>query len=128
MQGYYKPTAFVQKPSQYITKCSKRTTMFHFDPAALIQSELGHGVDLADLKWPSTLDEKIHSSERASKAIIVFYCIAIVTTGLSFLSAVMRFTNPRKVGTLTDALFYLVADPSRRIRGGFADISCRPHQ
>jgi hypothetical protein len=110
-EGYYTPTAFANttvQPSQNITKCSNQTRMFHFDPAAVIQSELKPGVNLTSLKWPSAIEDGIHAIEVASKVMFVLYCMAAATAGVAFLGAIAGFLTGAKLIALANTLLCLI--------------------
>ena len=109
-EGYYTPTPFANmtvQPSQNITKCSNQTRMFHFDPAAVIQSELKPGVNLTDLKWPTAIQDGIRTIEVASKVMFVLYCMAAATTGIAFLGAILGFLGGGKLA-LANTLLCLI--------------------
>jgi hypothetical protein len=89
-EGYYEPNTTVtreQHPSENVTYCSNRTTFFHFDPTAIIQSELASGVNLTDLHWPSQIEDATKAVEVASKIMFIFYCIGIGFAGLALIGA-----------------------------------------
>ena len=43
--------------SKNITYCSKRSALFRFDPAKVLENHLPSGVTLEDLKWPHEIDQ-----------------------------------------------------------------------
>ncbi len=82
--------------------------MFHFDPAAVIQSELKPGVNLTSLKWPSAIEDGIHAIEVASKVMFVLYCMAAATAGVAFLGAIAGFLTGAKFIALVNTLLCLI--------------------
>ena len=89
-EGYYEPNTTVtreQHPSENVTFCSNRTAFFHFDPTAIIQSELAPGVNLTDIHWPSEIEDAIRAIEITSKVMFIFYCIGIGLVGLALIGA-----------------------------------------
>lgn len=89
-EGYYEPNTTVtreQHPSENVTFCSNRTAFFHFDPTAIIQSELAPGVNLTDIHWPSEIEDAIRAVEITSKVMFIFYCIGIGLVGLALIGA-----------------------------------------
>jgi hypothetical protein len=89
-EGYYEPNTTVtreQHPSENVTYCSNRTAFFHFDPTAIIQSELAPGVNLTDIHWPSEIEDAVRAVEVASKVMFIFYCIGIGFVGLALIGA-----------------------------------------
>ena len=88
--GYYEPNTTVTKqehPSENVTHCSNRTALFHFDPTAIIESELAPGINLTGIHWPSEIEDATKSVEVASKAMFIFYCIGIGFAGLAVIGA-----------------------------------------
>jgi SUR7/PalI family len=89
-EGYYEPNTTVTReehPSENVTYCSNRTALFHFDPTAIIESELAPGVNLTTLHWPSEIEDAIRAVEVASKAMFIFYCIGIGFAGFALIGA-----------------------------------------
>ncbi len=122
-EGYYTPTAIANatvQPTQNITKCSNQTRMFHFDPAAVIQSELKPGVNLTDLKWPSAIQDGIRAIEVASKVMFVLYCMAAATAGVAFLGAIVGFLTGAKLVALANTLLCLIGFMASMIASAIA--------
>ncbi len=91
-EGYYTPGPvqnLTTTVSENVTHCSNQTTMFHFDPANVIQSELKPGINLTDLKWPSAIQDGIRAIELASKVMFVVYCIGASAVGVALLGAIL---------------------------------------
>ena len=91
-EGYYTPspvTNLTSSPSENVTRCSNQTSMFHFDPASIIQSELRPGLNLTDLKWPKAIQDGIRTVELASKIMFVLYCIGAASVGVALLGAMI---------------------------------------
>lgn len=99
-EGFYEPNGAVQPdgsaPSENVTGCSNRTTMFHFNPKKTLQSELNEGWTLGELQWPDDINDGILVLEAASKAMFVFYVAGIGVTGLALIVALFTvFANGR---------------------------------
>ncbi len=63
-EGLYTPQAvpnLTTTISKNTTHCSNQTSMFHFDPAGIIQNELKPGVNLTELKWPKAIEDSIRA-------------------------------------------------------------------
>ena len=91
-QGYYTPTPvanLTSQPSKNITHCSNQTSFFHFDPGAVIQSELKPGVNLTDLSWPSAIEDGVHAVEGATDVMFVLYFIGAASTGVALTAALV---------------------------------------
>lgn len=86
-EGYYEGND-TAGAKENITHCSNRTAFFHFDPTAIIESELAPGLNLSDLHWPSEIEDAIKTIEVASKVMFVFYVIGIILAGFAFLGAI----------------------------------------
>ena len=87
-EGFYTPNTTSPAASENVTYCSNRAALFHFDPQAIIESELAPGITLSDIQWPSGIEDGLRAVAAASKAMFVFYVIAIILVGLAFLAAV----------------------------------------
>lgn len=99
-EGFYEPNGTVQadgsSPSENVTGCSNQTTMFHFNPKKIIQSELKDDWTLGELKWPDEINDGILVLESASKAMFVFYVAGIAITGLALITTLFTiFTDGR---------------------------------
>ncbi|KAL8979098.1 MAG: hypothetical protein Q9205_005484 [Flavoplaca limonia] len=107
-EGYFTPGPVANKtvdPDKNVTQCSNRTALFHFDPTAAIQKELKPGISLADLEWPSTIQDAVHAVEVASKAMFVLYCVGVAATGLALLGAFVGvFSDGRAAPLANNAL------------------------
>ena len=107
-EGYFTPGPVANKtvdPDKNVTQCSNRTALFHFDPTAAIQRELKPGISLADLEWPSTIQDAVHAVEVASKAMFVLYCVGVAATGLALLGAFVGvFSDGRAAPLANNAL------------------------
>lgn len=68
--------------------------MYHFNPTATIQNELSKGglnISLADIGYPSDIQDDINDLDTAMDATFVLYCIAITASGLAMLGALIVF-------------------------------------
>lgn len=107
-EGYFTPGPLPNKtvdPDKNITQCSNRTALFHFDPTAAIEKELKPGISLADLRWPSTIKDAVHTVEVASKAMFVLYCVGAAATGLALIGAILGvFSDGRAAPLINNPL------------------------
>lgn len=100
-EGFFEPNGTAVQPdgsapSENVTGCSNRTTMFHFNPKKALQSELNEDWSLGDLKWPDDINDGIMVLESASKAMFVFYVAGIGVTGLALIMTLFTiFANGR---------------------------------
>lgn len=93
-EGFYTPgpvANLTATPSKNVTHCSNQTGLFHFDPGAIIQSELKPGINLTDLQWPQTVQSAVRAAELGSKVMFVLYCMGIGAVGLALLGAILSF-------------------------------------
>jgi len=68
--------------------------MYHYDPTATIQRELAEGglnISLSDIGWPDDIQDQINDLDTAMDASFVLYCIAIATSGLAMIGALIVF-------------------------------------
>lgn len=108
-EGYYTPSPvanLTSDPSKNVTHCSNQTSMFHFDPAAIIQAELRPGLNLTDLKWPQAIQNSIRAVELASKVMFVLYCIGAASVAVALLGAM---TGVCTSGRFSAAVNFLTA-------------------
>jgi hypothetical protein len=71
-----------------VTYCSNRTAMVNFDPTAALQrtlNESGTGITLADLHWPSQIEDGIRDLKVAINVTFVLYCIGAALAFVVFL-------------------------------------------
>ena len=88
-EGYYKPNATVSHPSENITHCSNETAFFHFDPTAIVQSQLKPGLNLTSIHWPKAIENAARDIEVSVKVMFIFYVIGIIFAGLAVLGAIV---------------------------------------
>jgi SUR7/PalI family len=89
-QGYYTPSTFSNSsstPTKNVTRCSHHTAFFNFNLSAILQSELLPDITLADLDWPSKLDDALAALGVLSKAMFALYCIGAGFAVLAVLAA-----------------------------------------
>ena len=115
-EGFYEPNGAVQPdgsmPSQNVTRCSNQTTMFHFNPKKVLESELNEGVSLSDLQWPDDINDGILVLQSASKAMFVFYIAGIALTGFALVAALFGvFSNGRIAIALSFSLSAVCSPP-----------------
>ena len=114
-EGYYSPspvTNLTSSPSKNVTHCSNQTALFHFDPAAIIQSELKPGVNLTELKWPKAVQDAVRAAELASKVMFVLYCIGVGAVGLALLGAILSLFASGRLSALVN---FMVGSVSHKI-------------
>ncbi|KAL8735133.1 MAG: hypothetical protein Q9166_001009 [cf. Caloplaca sp. 2 TL-2023] len=124
-EGYFTPGPVANKtidPDKNVTRCSDHTAMFHFDPTAVIQKELKPGVSLADLHWPSAIQDAVHAVEVASKAMFVLYCIGVAATGLALGGAFLGVFSAGRVAALVNNLTALLAFLTLGIASAIASV------
>jgi len=95
-QGSYEPNATASNAKMNVSHCSSPSALFHFDPTAVVSSELPSGVNLTDLQWPSEVEDAARAIKVASMVMVIFYIIGIVFAGLAVVGAlVTMFTAGR---------------------------------
>ena len=109
-EGYYNPNGTAPNPSQNVTYCSKKSAGYWFNPTNVVSSELKHGVTLADVKWPSQIDDSLNYIRHGSKAYFVIYIIAIVLTGIFVITSLLGIFLGRGVA-LANFFLGFVSDP-----------------
>ena len=110
-EGYYTPTPvqnLTTTVSENVTHCSNQTSMFHFDPASIIQSELKPGVNLTDLKWPNTIQDAVRAVELASKVMFVVYCIGASAVGVALLGAILGLYTTGRLSAVVNVMIATV--------------------
>lgn len=99
LQGYYTPSPISNEtshPKKNVTSCSNSTSLFHFDPTKILESELNPKFSLDDIQWPDAIRDAVAVVETASKAMFILYCIGIAATGLALIGALFGvFTSGR---------------------------------
>lgn len=111
-EGFYTPSGVSNKsvhPKKNVTQCSNRTSLFHFDPTAIIESELRPGIKLSDLKWPAAIQDGVKAVNIASKAMFVLYCIGIAATGIAFIAALVGVVTGGRGSALLNFILNLLA-------------------
>ena len=114
-EGYYTPQAvpnLTTTISKNTTHCSNETSMFHFDPANIIQNELKPGVNLTDLKWPTAIEDAIRSIELASKVMFVVYCMGASAVGFALLGAILSIFVNGRLSAIVNAMISMVCNCS----------------
>ena len=114
-EGYYTPGPVgnaTERPSKNVTRCSNHTTLFAFNPTAILQSELRTGINLSDLHWPSGIKDAVTAVEVASKAMFVCYCIGAAFAGLAFFGAIVGVVSGGRLSSFLNFLLDIVSlDP-----------------
>ena len=114
-EGYYEPNTTVSReehPKENVTRCSNRTALFHFDPTAIIKSELAPGINLTDLHWPNKIEDAVRSVELASKVMFIFYCIGIGFAGLAVIGAAFGVLAEGRISALLNFILDVVCVPA----------------
>lgn len=112
LQGYYTPTAVANStshPTKNLTSCSNRTALFHFDPTAILRSELRSGVSLSDLNWPSSIQNAINTVAIASKVMFILYCVGAAFAGLAIFGAVVGLVNGGRFSAMLNSMLDFVS-------------------
>ena len=97
-----------------MTKCSNHSSSFHFDPAKAIQSELKPGLNLTDLKWPSSIQDGIQAVKLASNVMFVLYCIGIAAVGLALLGSIVGIVAAGGFGAMVNSMLAFVSQASEK--------------
>ena len=108
-EGFYTPNTTDPHAHENITHCSNKTALFHFDPTAIIQSELKPGINLTDLHWPDAITNGVKAIEVASKVMFVLYCIGIAFTGLALLGAIWGFIANGRLSAFVNSMLDFLA-------------------
>lgn len=111
-EGFFTPSPVVNitvHPSKNVTKCSNHSSSFHFDPAKVIQSELKPGLNLTDLKWPSSIQDGIQAVKLASNVMFVLYCIGIAAVGLALLGSIVGIVAAGRFGAMVNSMLAFLA-------------------
>ncbi|CAF9931631.1 hypothetical protein IMSHALPRED_008670 [Imshaugia aleurites] len=124
-EGYYTPTPvanLTSQPSKNITHCSNQTSFFHFDPGAVIQSELKPGVNLTDLSWPSAIEDGVHAVEGATDVMFVLYFIGAASTGAALTAALVGVRDVWRYSAITCLVLSSLAFGSLLLASSIATI------
>ena len=111
-EGYYEPTALANattSPTRNITQCANTTTMFTFNITQILESEIRGGATLADLDWPSDIQNAVDALNYAARAMFVLYCIGIGLTGLGMIAALFAVFAHGVLHAWLNGLFDLLA-------------------
>ena len=111
-EGYYTPTAVAnatEKPSKNVTRCSNHTSLFSFNPTAILQSELRTGINLTDLQWPTAIQDAVKAVEIASKAMFILYCIGAGFAGLAAFGAIVGVLSGGRLSSLLNFVLDFVS-------------------
>lgn len=121
-EGYYQPNSTAQDASQNITRCSNKTTFFHFDPTTAIQNELRPGVNLTDIKWPGEIEDAAHAISLAAKVMFVFYLIGIIFAGLAVIGATLGLLSSGRLSAFFNFVLDFVGATSRSYTSDLTDL------
>lgn len=105
-EGDYRPNGTLPDAARNYTRCSNSTAMVDFNPARIIQEQLPAGITLADLNWPSSVDDGIRALRTAFRAMFVAFVIGIIATGLTMLTSAVGIFD---AGRLTAGISSLLA-------------------
>lgn len=70
-----------------VSRCSKRTAPFAFNPAKVLKFK--NGFNVSDINWPDTITDDFGVMEVTTKAMSVLYIIGVVATGVTFLMEIL---------------------------------------
>lgn len=70
-----------------VTRCSKRTAPFAFNPAK--ELEFKNGFNVSDINWPDTITDDFAVMEVTTKAMSVLYILGVMFTGVTFLMEIL---------------------------------------
>lgn len=111
-EGYYVPNATVEpghaKPHKNYTRCSNRTSFFHFSPTEVIESELKGGLNLSAIKWPDQIENTAQEVKMAVRAMFVFYCIGIALVIIALVGSFVGFILSGRISALLNFILCLV--------------------
>lgn len=96
-EGNFSPNASTPGADYNVTSCTNKTTMYHFDPAAIINSELQAGdlhINITTLQWPQVLTDGIQAINILLDVTFVLYCIGIAACGLVIIFSTIAFFLP----------------------------------
>jgi len=112
-EGYYVPNATVEpghaKPHKNYTKCSNRTSFFHFNPTEIIELELKPGLNLSVIKWPDEIEDTAQEVEMAVRAMFVLYCIGIALTVIALVGSFVGFITSGRISALLNFMLSLLS-------------------
>lgn len=97
-EGYYihsKDGKALSAPIKNVTYCSKPTSFFHFDPIAVLDTEVKKGFTLGSLQWLEPIELAFEDAKLATVLMFLFYCVGTVTAGLGVLGGLagLRWEN-----------------------------------
>ena len=110
-EGYYTPSAVANStsnPHKNVTHCSNQTGLFHFDPTAVLRSELRQGVSLQNLQWPSAIQDGIRALQGTSKVMTILYYIGIALAGLAIAGSIIGSVVGGGISAVVNLLLALV--------------------
>lgn len=111
--------------SRNVTSCSGSTIKSGFNPHKTIQRELndieGPQIDLAELGWPSQIDDGIGALGIASRAMSVSYCINIVFITISIVATALHISSSRHRSGCINTFISTSAALTAVIASGIAD-------
>jgi len=93
-EGMYKPNATAHNPGLNVTNCTSSRQENRFNLTRMLDQELEVGpfdLNLADIKWPSDIQEKLNIINDALYALFILYVIGIVLSGVGALGAIASF-------------------------------------
>ncbi|RVX71549.1 hypothetical protein B0A52_05121 [Exophiala mesophila] len=108
-QGIYYPNASLDDPEARTTRCSNRTTFFHFEPSKTVEEALPSGITLEDLHWPSEIRTAERSIKVATNAMFVCYVIGIAFAGVGIFTAIWAIISGGRLSALVNLVVDLIA-------------------
>lgn len=99
-RGEFEPNATDPSPDHNVTSCTKSSPDNRVNLTELIDSELQAGplhISLAEINWPSQVDDAISTVNDVLLAIFILYCLAIGFSGLAMITALAAgVLDPRR--------------------------------
>ncbi|KAH6692425.1 actin cortical patch SUR7/pH-response regulator pali [Plectosphaerella plurivora] len=113
-RGEFEPNATQPSPDHNVTSCTKSSPDNRVNLTELIDGELQAGplhISLAEINWPSQVDDAISTVNKILLAIFILYCLAIGFSGLAMITALAAgVLDPRRsVVKIVNTILVLLA-------------------
>lgn len=92
-----------------VTRCSNKTALFHFDPQAILQSELRTDVNFSDLHWPSQVNDAVTAIRISTTVMFICYCIAAGFAGIAIIGGFIAFFMDTRLADFVNFMLYFVS-------------------
>ncbi|KAK2606124.1 hypothetical protein QQS21_003519 [Conoideocrella luteorostrata] len=96
-EGFYAPNTTAPNPGFNITNCTSSGPSDRFNLTEIVDKELKVGplkLNLADIKWPDSIQDSIDSLNSALLALFIFYALGAGFSGLSALCSLFAIWKP----------------------------------